>query len=136
MAEINQADSSAVLFQLLEEWRTLTTAESRAIELENWDALHELQSVKNELQASIVAAETTFFQNPALPDDAKEAERQRLKRTTAELMLLEKQNQTVLTTRIAETDLELKESNKTISSLKFIQQAYGKSGNSFWQAYS
>jgi hypothetical protein len=136
MPESNQADSSAELFRLLEEWRTLTTAEAKAIELEDWDILHELQDVKNKLQASIVASETAFFQNPALPDATKETERNRLKLTTAELMLLEQQNQIVLTRRIAETDLELKESNKAISSLKFIQQAYGKSGSSFWQAYS
>lgn len=125
-----------VLQGFLDDWRSLTLAEGKAIQTENWERLKQLQIQKVALQKSIEDSERSLFQSSSLTELQKSEERIRIKEIVNELLALEQKNQDVLTKRMAETDVELKDSNRTISSLRYIQKAYGKGGRSFWQAYS
>lgn len=125
-----------VLRGFLCDWKRLTLAEAQAIQAEDWDRLQQLQTQKVALQKSIEDSEYSLFQSSFLTKRQKDDERARIKETANELLALEQKNQDALAKRMAETDAELKDSNRTISSLRYIQQAYGKGGRSFWQAYS
>lgn len=124
------------LHTLLAQWKKLTLAENELIQSNDWNALEQLQSKKAFLQQSIEKIEEEFSQSALIPEERKVQERKRLKQLATELLLLEKKNEAILSERIAEADRELKNSNKTIQSLRHVQKAYGTGKSFFWQAYS
>ena len=128
--------SSDVLFGLLEDWRALTLAETTSIDSCDWDGLAELHSKKLELQSLIEQAETKFFNNENITPERKSTEKKRLREFAAELLGLEEKNRATLAEGMALADSQLKVSNKSIRSLRNVQQAYGGADRSFWQAYS
>ncbi|MBI2949667.1 MAG: hypothetical protein HYY23_18690 [Verrucomicrobia bacterium] len=121
---------------LLAQWKKLTLTENELIQSNDWNALEQLQSKKSLLQQSIEKLEEEFSQSALIPEERKVQERKRLKQLATELLLLEKKNEAILSERIAEADRELKNSNKTIQSLRHVQKAYGTGKSFFWQAYS
>ena len=136
MPALGDEPAVLVLNGLLEEWEKLTLAETKAIHTDDWRHLHNVQSRKASLQQSIQDSEHSVFENSSLSDERKQSVRSRLRETAAKLLALEQSNQEVLTKRITETDGDLKQSNRAISGLREVQKAYGRSGRSFWQAYS
>lgn len=136
MSALGDEPDIQVLHELLAEWRNLTIAETKAIRTDDWSYLQEVQARKASLQQSIQDSEHTVFQSTSISEERKQTVRNHLRGTAAELLALEQSNQEVLTKRIAETDVDLKQSNRAISSLREVQKAYGRSGRSFWQAYS
>ena len=124
------------LHGMLDEWRKLTQAEYDRIQASDWNELEQIQKRKVQLQRSIEKAEKAFSENKTLSAEQKANERKRLTHIAAELLLLEKKNEVVLSERIADADHQLKSSNKTIQGLRHLQKAYGAGRASFWQAYS
>lgn len=124
------------LHALLAQWKKLTLAENELIRANDWSALEQLQSKKASLQQSIEKLEEQFSQSPLIPEERKRQERKHLKQVATELLALERNNEAILSERIAEADRELKSSNKTIQSLRHVQKAYGSGKSFFWQAYS
>jgi hypothetical protein len=124
------------LFRLLEDWRAFTLAETNLITCSDWPGLEELQSKKANLQAVIEQAETAWLTLPNVSEAEKSQVKVNLRKIASELVALETHNRELLSEHLAHTDSELKNSSKTISSLRNLQNAYGRSGQSFWQAYS
>lgn len=136
MPALGDEPAVLILNGLLGEWEKLTLAETQAIHTDDWRYLQEVQAQKASLQQSIQDSEHTVFESSSLSEERKQSIRNGLKETAAELLALEQANQEVLTKRITETDGDLKQSNRAMSSLREVQKAYGRSGRSFWQAYS
>jgi hypothetical protein len=137
MRSAGSADSHLQsLFSLLDEWKSLTLAETESIQAEDWKTLDSLQSRKSSLQPLIEELESKFFSSSEVSPEAKSAQRERLKRFAVELSEMEVGNRDMLSHHISRADKEIKDSNRSISSLRHVQQAYGTSSRSFWQTYS
>ena len=124
------------LAKVLTEWKDLTLAENEKIVASDWQGLEDLQLRKADLQRLIEKLEVAFSQCQGLSDEKKASARRRLKQIASELLALERKNEAILSERLAEADRQLKNSSKTIQSLRHVQKAYGNSRLSFWQAYS
>ena len=130
-------DSSAEgLHRLLEDWRALTLAEAASIKVGDWNGLEELHAKKLVLQHLIEDSQARFSSNESISLEKRAAVKQQLKQIASQLLALEEKNRTTLSEQMAQADTQLKISNKAISSLRHVQQAYGVSDRSFWQAYS
>ncbi|HMJ88963.1 MAG TPA: hypothetical protein VK530_04070 [Candidatus Acidoferrum sp.] len=110
---------------LLEEWRGLTEAESRAISAEDWPQVNDLQRRKAELQPQI---------SRATPPGA----RPNASTTTLvrELVSLEMSNNQLLSTRRAMAEREFTEVNRAAGTLRELNRAYGASTAANWSSYS
>ncbi len=124
------------LYSFLADWKNITLSEFEKIKTSDWRSLEHLQSKKALLQKSIEELEGAFVTSQTISEEKKITERKRLKQIAAELLALEKKNETMLAELISEADKQLKHSNKTIQGLRHVQQAYGSGKRSFWQAYS
>jgi hypothetical protein len=137
MNSIETSDSSAEnLHRLLEDWRALTLAETASIKVGDWNGLEELHAKKLVLQQLIEESEARFSSNESISLEKRSAVKQQLRQVASQLLSLEEKNRTALSEQMAQADTQLKLSNKAISSLRHVQQAYGVSDRSFWQAYS
>jgi hypothetical protein len=128
--------SAEQLHRLLEDWRALTFAETVSIRASDWNGLEELHAKKLVLQQLIEDSEAKFSHNENIPLEKRSAVKQQLRQVASQLLALEEKNRTALSEQMAQADTQLKLSNKAISSLRHVQQAYGVSDRSFWQAYS
>ena len=135
-ASRDDAEPVHALHGLLAEWKKLTQSEFDHIQASDWNELEQVQKKKIQLQRSIEKMEKAFSESKTLPAEQKAKERKRLTHIAAELLVLEKKNEVVLSERIADADRQLKSSNKTIQGLRHLQKAYGAGRASFWQAYS
>lgn len=133
---MNSDESIDVLFQLLEQWRTLTHAEAESIRKLDWQNLDRLQSEKTQLQEAVRIAERAVFAGAALPPERRSRERKRLQETAQELKRLEIENRDLLMRLLEETDAQLKSGSRTISELREIQKAYGSGPETFWEDFS
>lgn len=124
------------LFHLLQDWRSLTLTETNLIHAADWQRLEQLQVQKTHLQKLIAESEAAFANSANYSAAEKTKSKARLREITTELVALETQNRALLADHLSRTDAQLKEANRTISSLRGIQNTYGKSHPSFWQAYS
>jgi hypothetical protein len=124
------------LFRLLEDWRVLTRVETDLIGASDWAGLEKAQTKKADLQQAIQEVEAAWLSTENLSDREKLAGKAHLRQIALELLELETRNRESLSVQLALTDQQLKDSSKTISSLRSVQTAYGRGGQSFWQAYS
>ncbi|MEK9136985.1 MAG: hypothetical protein AAB393_07675 [Bacteroidota bacterium] len=138
MQPTNDSQSaSETLSRLLDEWKKLTEAEKESIALEDWEGLENLQSKKVVFQRLIEDAEHSLFEGEASScAESKEAAKRHFKRFTEELLQLEEANREFLAQKLATADAQRQRFDKTIRSLRHVQQAYGVGSRSFWHAYS
>lgn len=124
------------LEQLLSEWKSLTEEERRSIDSDDWSGLEDLQEKKSLFQRLIQDAENCLFCGEMLSSERKALEKERLRRWIEELVKMESDNAELLARKLLSADRQLKHSEKTIRSLRHVQQAYGVGMRSFWHAYS
>ncbi len=121
---------------LLEEWRILTEAESAAINSENWSELEILHEKKAAGQVLIEKAEFALVQDETLSVSAREDVKKRFRSRIESLIQLEGNNRDLLARKMAQAEVQLKVSDRTMRSLRHVQQAYGVGSRSFWHSYS
>lgn len=124
------------LEQLLREWKSLTVEERRLIDSDDWNSLEDLHDKKALFQRLIQEAENSLFRGDMLSSERKAFEKTRLRRWIEELLRMESDNGELLAQKLSRADSQLKVSEKTIRSLRHVQQAYGVGMRSFWHAYS
>jgi len=134
MRLILRNDDSRELIQLLDQWKALTEAEHEAILSEDWVRMEQVQSQKAASQKSIEASHAKLLQR--VPRSQRTAIEDELGLVARELLNLESRNRDLLSEKLAETNAELKQLNKTTQSIRHVQRAYGTADRSFWQAYS
>jgi hypothetical protein len=124
------------LYDLLEGWKNLTLAETASIHSDDWRGLENLRAKKNGLQHLIAEHEAHLFHTDNLLSEKHAVQKKRFRQLAEELSNMEAKNCELITQKMALADRQLKLSDKTIRSLRHIQQAYGTNSRSFWQAYS
>jgi hypothetical protein len=121
-------ERSVSILHYLQEWGSLTEAESQCIQAENWEGLSGIHQEKKAIQQAIQRHDR---ENPSHKPEPPE-----IKDFASRLCLLEEQNRKALEVIMDSVESRLKTSDRTIRSLRNVQQAYGASSSSFWQSYS
>jgi len=133
-----EADDASLrrLFNLLEEWKSLTVQEARSIAARDWNNQEKLQLRKRQLQPQIKEARLLSFR-PGASSAAQLGTRQRrLDAVIDELIALEEKNRKSIAERLGETQAKLRAADRNIRNLNHVRGAYGAKGPGYWQSYS
>ncbi|MBI3876442.1 MAG: hypothetical protein HY300_10915 [Verrucomicrobia bacterium] len=120
------------LLDLYRQWQRHTEAETAAIETDNWPELTRRQSLKVALQPRITV---TAAHCEAANNTRPEAEPQ-FRSLVESLALLEQQNSTLLTRRIAAARGQLDATDRTTRTLRRVHRSYSHAPEAGWQTYS
>ncbi len=126
----------AELNMFLSQWLTITQAERRAIEAENWTELNRQQSLKQEMMPRLTAALERWRSGFVTPEQARGAQRARFQPTVDQLIQEENKNQVMLQNRRSSVKGELDKLDQSASQLRNVQKAYGTPAMTMWRSYS
>ena len=105
---------------MLREWKRLTLAESRAIQLQDWDEVQRVQDTKAQLKA----------QYESLAPNHHDAQ---YRQEANEVIALEKNNWDSLSRSLQVTRAEIANEDKSIQNIQQVHRAYGSQNGSYWQ---
>lgn len=127
--------SSALLWDLYEEWKRLTNAEGAAINSSDWPEVRRCQTAKKQLQQKIIhLSESAKAECLTLAD--QERMESQIRDYVNQLILLETQNNTILQSRLEHLTQERSEVDRTAARLRKVQKSYGASRDAIWDRYS
>jgi hypothetical protein len=127
--------SSALLWDLYEEWKRLTNAEGAAIKTSDWSEVRRCQTAKKQLQPKIIhLSESAKAECLTLADqDRMESQ---IRDYVNQLILLETKNNDILQSRLEHLTHERSEVDRTTARLRKVQKSYGASRDAIWDRYS
>lgn len=108
---------------MLREWKRLTLAESKAIQLQDWDEVQRVQDTKAQLKAEY----------ESLAPNHHDAQ---YRQEANEVIALEKNNWDSLSRSLQVTRAEIANEDKSIQNIQQVHRAYGSQNGSYWQQYS
>ena len=118
---------------LYAQWKALTEAERRSIELGAWESLAGIQAAKRDLQGLIIKAEG---ETGVVGSNAAGARDVMLKGTFEQLMRMEMENLELLECRMAAARAERENLDRSSSNLRRLHRSYAGPAASAWQSYS
>ncbi|MSR66891.1 MAG: hypothetical protein EXS24_05910 [Pedosphaera sp.] len=108
---------------MLREWKRLTLAESRAIQLQDWAEVQRLQDTKAQIRAE-------YEQLDPMVDEA------RFRPEAQEVLALEQANLDCLSHSMQTTRAQILAEDKSIQNIQQVQRAYGSRFGTYWQQYT
>lgn len=124
------------LAELFQTWRQLSEAEARAIQLDAWPQLEQLQAAKLALQPRIDAA-TAQVRTKLARQTAEAREHERLFRNMAEeLMRLEERNLDLIASRRQAVLAQRELLDQAANNLRHVHRSYAPRPTAHWQSYS
>ena len=127
--------SSALLWELYEEWKRLTSAEGAAISSSDWSEVRRCQTAKKQLQPRIIRQSESAKAECLTNVDHEELESQ-IRSYVNQLILLETQNNDILQSRLALLAKERSEVERTSVRLRKIHKSYAPERGPAWDRYS
>jgi hypothetical protein len=129
-------DAERQLLDLCERWRSLSEAEGQAISRADWPELQRVQGEKSLLQPQITAVSDRLQAELLKLGSKDDAAQTKLRRVVAELLALERRNDSALAARqqvVRQQQTELAQTSRT---LRQVHAAYAPGGRAGWHSYS
>jgi hypothetical protein len=127
--------SSALLWELYDEWKRLTSAEGAAISCSDWSEVRRCQNAKKQLQPRIIRQSESAKAECLTNVDNEELESQ-IRSHVNQLIMLETQNNDILQNRLELLAKERSEAERTSARLRKIHKSYAPECGPAWNRYS
>lgn len=123
------------LWDLYEEWKSLTEKERSAILGRNWREVRRCQRAKEDLQPRIISL-TEALKTERAAREPLEAINLRIRHHVNELIAMEMENSSILEKCMAEAEQEKAGLEETSSRLRKVHKSYGAAPAPVWNQYS
>jgi hypothetical protein len=127
--------ASPQIWDLYDEWKSLTEKERSAILARNWREVRRCQRAKEQLQPRIISlTEALKTEKPAR--EPLEEINLRIRQHVNELIAMEMENSSILERCMAEAEKEKAGLEDTSSRLRKVHKSYGSAPAPVWNQYS
>jgi hypothetical protein len=129
-------DAERHLLRLFARWRRLSVAEAQAIQAGDWPHLEELHGKKQVLQPEISLVGDHLEAELAKQGPLGEAVQKRFRDLAAQLVVLERENDSALAAQQQRVEQQQAELAQTSRNLRQVHAAYAPGGRPGWHSYS